>query len=105
MRIRTNDDLRKLVATASQSHHLAVEMSQMRTLDPEGLALLVRARQEARHVGGRLCLVAPSKLVLTVLHTMRLEQAFPAFGDEAAALVWLGEAIPSDPGPLWVASV
>jgi anti-anti-sigma factor len=62
-----------------------VDLSEVTTIDSVGLGLLVRAHQEARREQRTLCLVAPSRFVLTVLHTMRLEQAFPVFPTRAAA--------------------
>ena len=62
-----------------------VDLSEVATIDSVGLGLLVRAHQESRHEGRTLCLVAPSRFVLTVLHTMRLEQVFPVFPTRTAA--------------------
>ena len=38
--------------------------------------------------GGVLCLVAPSRFVLTVLHTMHVDGVFPIFDDDVTALRW-----------------
>ncbi|SBT41885.1 STAS domain-containing protein [Micromonospora auratinigra] len=54
-----------------------VDLSGVEVIDPAGLGLLVRAHRDARQRGRRLCLVAPSRFVLTVLHTMRLDGVFP----------------------------
>ena len=58
-------------------------------IDPTGLGLLVRAHRRARQRGQAVCVVAPSRYVVTVLHTMRLDRAFPIFADCPAALQWL----------------
>ena len=64
---------------------ILVDLGEVTTIDPVGLGLLVRAHQEARQEGRSLGLVAPSRFVLTVLHTMRLEQIFPVFPTRTAA--------------------
>ncbi|MGC4897082.1 STAS domain-containing protein [Micromonospora sp. DT31] len=53
-----------------------VDLSALEVIDSAGLGLLVRAHQDARRDGRRLCLVSPSRFVLTVLHTMRLDGLF-----------------------------
>ncbi|MEV0430950.1 STAS domain-containing protein [Micromonospora sp. NPDC050495] len=62
-----------------------VDLGDVATIDSTGLGLLVRAHQDARNEGRTLCLVAPSRFIRTVLHTMRLEQVFPIFPTRAAA--------------------
>lgn len=64
---------------------MLVDLGDVATIDSTGLGLLVRAHQDARQEGRTLCLVAPSRFVRTVLHTMRLEQVFPVFPTRAAA--------------------
>ncbi|NMO54290.1 STAS domain-containing protein [Actinoplanes sp. TBRC 11911] len=93
--------LRDVLALAGTSRHLVLDLTGVPTLDPEGLGLLVRARQQLRQDGrGWLCLAAPSRFVLTVLHIMRLETAFPVFADRFAAVTWLrsGTDVPT---PFW----
>ncbi|MFI5938148.1 STAS domain-containing protein [Actinoplanes sp. NPDC051494] len=96
--------LRELLAGAARSgRHVVLDLADAGVLDPDGLAVLVRARQQVRHENdGRLCLSAPSRLILTVLHTMRLEPAFPTFADRSSAVRWLG-AGDGTPAPLWTA--
>jgi anti-sigma B factor antagonist len=48
--------------------------------------MLVRAYNEAKSHGGTLSLAAPSRYVVTVLHTMKLHQVFPLYEDVGAAL-------------------
>jgi anti-sigma B factor antagonist len=59
-------------------------------IDSSGLGLLMRTRQEARSHGGTVSLAAPSRFVLTVLHTMRLDGAFPRLPDQETALREIG---------------
>lgn len=74
-----------LTAAVSTSRHVVLDLHAAHLIDSAGLGLLVRANQEAKHRGGSLCLVAPSRYVLTVLHTMRLDTVFPTYPDEEAA--------------------
>jgi anti-sigma B factor antagonist len=84
-----------LTAATGRYRHVVVDLTGVRTVDPEGLALLVRTRQQVRQdTDGQLCLAAPSRFVLTVLHTMRLERAFPLFADPDTAITWLTCAEP-----------
>ncbi|MEW2383558.1 STAS domain-containing protein [Micromonospora sp. NPDC047707] len=72
------DALRAALAAAEEhAGRVTVDLSTVEHIDSAGLGLLVRARQEARQRGMELCLHAPSRFVLTVLHTMRLQAAFP----------------------------
>ncbi|MEU6203358.1 STAS domain-containing protein [Micromonospora musae] len=71
-----------------------VDLSEVQVIDSTGLGLLVRARQEARRRDATLCLVAPSRFVLTVLHTMRLDGVFPVAESREAAL-----RVPADTSP------
>ncbi|MFC0506443.1 STAS domain-containing protein [Micromonospora costi] len=77
-----------------------VDLTEVEVIDSAGLGVLVRAHQEARDRGATLCLVAPSRFVLTVLHTMRLDGLFPIVESRADALRGLaaartGAAVPS----------
>lgn len=64
---------------------MLVDLTGLEVIDSVGLGLLVRAHQEARRDGRRLCLVAPSRFVLTVLHTMRLDGVFSVVDDRVPA--------------------
>ncbi|GAA2710530.1 STAS domain-containing protein [Micromonospora olivasterospora] len=77
--------------------YVVVDLSGVRTVDSDGLGLLVRAQRDARERGRALCLAAPSRFVRAVLHTMRLTGAFPLFDSPAAALARLS---PAPAGPL-----
>jgi len=74
-----------LTAAGSTSRHIVLDLHAVHLIDSAGLGLLVRAHQEAKHRGGSLCLAAPSRYVLTVLHTMRLDTVFPTYPDEQTA--------------------
>jgi anti-anti-sigma factor len=81
-----------LMTAAGRYAHVVVDMRAVQFIDSSGLGLLVRARQEARSHGGTVSLAAPSRFVLTVLHTMRLDAAFPHFPDQETALGQIGTA-------------
>jgi anti-sigma B factor antagonist len=81
------DDLRVAVDTALEAHaRVIVDLSRAATIDSVGLSAIVRARQSARRRGGDLLLAAPSRFVRTVLHTMRLDTAFPMFDSVPQAM-------------------
>ncbi|MCW3818168.1 STAS domain-containing protein [Micromonospora sp. DR5-3] len=81
---------RALAEAIDLGDRVLVDLSEVELVDPAGLGLLVRAHQEARHRSAALCLVAPTRFVLTVLHTMRLDDVFPVYESRAAALHELG---------------
>jgi anti-anti-sigma factor len=93
--------LRRTLADAIDRHaHVIVDLSGASTLDPAGLGVLVRAQRRARRRGGTVCFAGPSRYVVTVLHTMRLDAVFPLFDDCPSALEWLrreaaGAAMPA----------
>ncbi|MFC7534078.1 STAS domain-containing protein [Actinoplanes sp. GCM10030250] len=70
-----------LMSAAAAGRHVVVDMRAVHTIEPGGLSLLVRAHREARQHGGMLSLAAPSRFVLTVLHTMHLDGVFPILED------------------------
>ncbi|MBY8870456.1 STAS domain-containing protein [Micromonospora sp. PLK6-60] len=72
------DRVRRALAEALDlGDEVLVDLSGVEVIDSAGLGLLVRAHQDARARSARLCLVAPSRFVRTVLHTMRLDGVFP----------------------------
>ncbi|BCJ48657.1 anti-sigma-B factor antagonist [Actinoplanes sp. NBRC 14428] len=88
-------DLREALAAAVRRHpHVVIDLAGVHTLDDTGLGVLVRAHRTARRDGGVVCLVAPSRFVLTVLHTMHVDGLFPVFDDCAEALDWLRAGTP-----------
>ena len=83
-------------------HHIGVvvDLAGASLIDPVGLGVLVRARSRARHRGTVLCLVAPSRYLMTVLHTMRVDVLFPTFPDCGSAFSWLRCGDPATPPAL-----
>jgi anti-anti-sigma factor len=80
-------ELRAALDTALQAHpRVVVDLGEAGTIDSVGLSEIVRGRQSARRRGGDLLLAAPSRFVRTVLHTMRLDTAFPMFDSVAQAM-------------------
>ncbi|MDG4831730.1 anti-sigma factor antagonist [Solwaraspora sp. WMMD1047] len=84
-----------LQTAADTCRHIVLDLHAVHLIDSAGLGLLVRARQEAKHNGGLLHLVAPSRFILTVLHTMRLDAIFPTHPDKESAF----RAVSLDAGP------
>jgi anti-sigma B factor antagonist len=79
--------LRDDVMRAAHAHaHIVVDLHAVEFIDSAGLGLLVRARQEAKQHDATFTLAAPSRFVLTVLHTMRLDGVFRSFPNHRAAL-------------------
>lgn len=75
-----------LTTALDTSRHVVLDLHAVHLIDSAGLGLLVRIHQEAKRRGGSLSLVAPSRFVLTVLHTMRLGTVFATYPHEEAAL-------------------
>jgi anti-anti-sigma factor len=73
---------------------VVVDLAGAHTVDPAGLGVLVRAHRQARRRDGNLCLAAPSRFVVAVLHTMHVDGVFPIFDDCASALRWLDDDDP-----------
>jgi anti-anti-sigma factor len=90
------DELRvALEAAVAARAHVVVDLAGAGTIDSVGLGTLVRARQAARQRDGNLVLAAPSRFVLTVLRTMRLHTAFPAYETVPEALAAASAGGPS----------
>ncbi|SNT65530.1 anti-anti-sigma factor [Asanoa hainanensis] len=84
---QTSHELQALLsAPIAAGRPVILDLEGVNLVDSAALGVLVRARQEARRRHVPLCLAAPSRFLLTVLHTMRLRHAFPIFGDRASAL-------------------
>jgi anti-anti-sigma factor len=89
--------LRDALTTAGgTSRHVVLDLHAVHLIDSAGLGLLVRTHQDVKQRGGSLSLVAPSRYVLTVLHTMRLDTVFPTYPDEQTAFRALART-PADP--------
>ncbi|SCF13019.1 anti-anti-sigma factor [Micromonospora coriariae] len=90
------DTMRAALRHATEMQgHVVVDLSRVHHIDSVGLGLLVRAHREARDRGVTLCLAAPSRFVRTVLHTMRLDRAFPVFASRDEALTQLSQGLES----------
>jgi anti-anti-sigma factor len=87
-----------LTCAVDRRGHVVLDLADAATVDSTGLGLLVRVRQQARRRHATVCIVAPSRFVVTVLHTMRLDRAFPIFDDCPSALAWLARQSAA-PGP------
>jgi anti-sigma B factor antagonist len=84
------DQLRSnITAAGDRCGHIVLDLTHVSTVDATGLGMLVRAHRTARRHHGLVCLVAPSRFVVTVLHTMHLDRVFPVFQDCPSALLWL----------------
>ena len=84
------DPLRRVLAEASDRHcPVVLDLGDAPAIDSAGLGALVRAHRRAHRSGGVLCLAGPSRYVLTVLHTMKVDPLFPTFDDVSAALAWI----------------
>lgn len=89
-------ELREVLLEAGNRHrNVVLDLHGVRLLDSTGLGQLVQAQQLAERRGGRLCLVAPSAFVLTVLETMRLAPLLDIFPEVNDALYWLRSIEPS----------
>lgn len=64
---------------------IAIEMSGLRSIDSNGLAVLIAVVTRSRLTHGRVVLVAPSPFVAGVLSVTRLDGWFEVCGDLAAA--------------------
>jgi anti-anti-sigma factor len=84
------DVLREALTSATaDDRDVVLDLSRVGMVDSTGLGLLVRAHRDARQQGRTFCLVAPSRFVLTVLHTMRLDSVFLVFDHRPQALACL----------------
>ncbi|MFG1604976.1 STAS domain-containing protein [Actinoplanes sp. NPDC049265] len=76
----------ELMTAAEHGGHVIVDLHGVHLIDSPALGLLVRAHQRTREQHGTFALVAPSRFVRTVLHTMRLDTAFTTYDDLDTAL-------------------
>lgn len=84
------EPLRTVLAEAVAGRgRVVLDFAQVGVIDSVGLEVLVRAHRDARRRGGEICLVAASRFIITVLHTMRLDAIFPLFDNCQQALDWL----------------
>jgi len=89
-------DLRSALSDACErGGHVVLDLSEVTLIDSASLGALVRAHQYTKRNGRALCLVAPSRFIVTVLHTMRLLRIFPILGTVEQARIWLQNIDPS----------
>lgn len=96
VRVRSDIDayvagpLRRTLTDAVDRHgNVVLDLEDVATMAPAGLSALVRAHRRARRRDGAVCVVRPSRFVVTALHTMRVDGLFPIFDDCPSALEWL----------------
>ncbi|WP_422774155.1 STAS domain-containing protein [Plantactinospora sp. WMMC1484] len=75
-----------LMAAGAVRRAVVLDLSDVAMLDSAGLGGLVRAHRHIKRSGGVLYLAAPSRYIVTVLHTMRIDGLFPTFPDRRRAL-------------------
>lgn len=93
-------ELRAALDAALEAHpRVIVDLTRAGAIDSVGLSALVRTRQAARRRGGDVLLAGPSRFIRTVLHTMRLDAAFPVFDTVPQAVSAAGRSVPAQPVP------
>ena len=80
----------KLLATVEQGGgKLILDLAEVGFMDSSGLSVLVSALKATRAKGGDIALLHLSPNVRSLIELTRLQQIFPIFDDEAAALTRL----------------
>ena len=80
----------KLLTTVEQgSGKLILNLAEVGFMDSSGLSVLVSALKATRAKGGDIALLHLSPNVRSLIELTRLQQIFPIFDDEAAALTRL----------------
>ena len=77
-------EISKLVA--KQNKAIAINFQKVTYIDSSGLATIIDAFQKMRAYGGKLVLISLAKSVRSVFEVARLDQFFPIFDEESAAL-------------------
>ena len=65
---------------------IAINLAGTRLVDAEGLGELVSAFKRARHLGGRMALIAPAERVKKLLAVTKLDTVFRLFASEQEAI-------------------
>lgn len=86
-----------LTAAVAAGRHILLDLAGVGALDSASLSAIVRAYGDSRLRGYALCLVAPSRYVRVVLHTMRLDRVITIFDDQRDALAWLDVDLSGSP--------
>jgi anti-sigma B factor antagonist len=75
---------------------LAIDVSEVPTIDSEGVGELARALGRMTRRGGRLALIAPSPQVRKVLMVTKLDDVFHVLDSEGAAIDLLARGTPPE---------
>ncbi|HEY7447567.1 MAG TPA: STAS domain-containing protein [Vicinamibacterales bacterium] len=65
---------------------IAINLAGTRLVDAEGLGELVSGLKRARHLGGRMALIAPAERVKKLLAVTKLDTVFKLFASEQEAI-------------------
>jgi len=65
---------------------IAINLAGTRLVDAEGLGELVSGLKRARHLGGRMALIAPAERVRKLLAVTKLDTVFKLFASEQEAI-------------------
>ena len=86
------DSLRQTIdeAFSSGDTRIVIDLAEVPMIDSSGIGLLVRSLTSAKHRGGSLKLVSPSKLALQTLKIVGLVNLFEIFNDEGEAVQSFG---------------
>ena len=81
------DAIRRAIDDAAAAAvDLAIEVSEVESIDSEGIGELARALGRVSRRGGRLALIAPSSTVSRILSVTRLDSVFHVLPSEQAAI-------------------
>jgi anti-anti-sigma factor len=87
--VLVSGELRETLGRAGDEYrNLVLDLGDVPLVDSTTVGVLVRAHQAAKAKGGVICLAAPSRFIVAVLHTMRLGTLFPTFPDSRHAVEW-----------------
>jgi anti-sigma B factor antagonist len=88
--VLVSGDLRDTLTRAADEYlNLVLDLSDVPLVDSTTVGVLVRVHQAVKAGGGVVCLAAPSRFIVAVLHTMRLGAIFPTFPDWRHAVDWV----------------
>ncbi len=75
-----------------EAGHMALELSELKSIDSSGLSALIHLVTRARLTRGRVVLVAPSAFVSGILNVTRLDRWFDVCGTLSDAERWMRDA-------------
>ena len=85
-------EIGKLIARKNKL--ITINFQKVTYIDSSGLATIIDAFQKMRVYGGKLVLVSLAKSVRSVFEIARLDQFFPIFDEETAALASFRDGAP-----------